>query len=67
MSTLPNIPSPQTSGPAPPNFIDVLRLMRRVSDKVSVLIFSPGRPPQIELTGKLRPVRIPGLEELFVP
>ena len=26
--------------------------------------FQPGRPPQIELAGKLEPVRIPGLEKL---
>ena len=38
--------------------------MLRASDKVSDLIFSPGRPPQIELAGKLQPVRIPGLEKL---
>lgn len=38
--------------------------MLGASDKVSDLIFSPGRPPQIELTGKLQPVRVPGLEKL---
>lgn len=38
--------------------------MLRASDKVSDLIFSPGRPPQIELAGKLQPVIIPGLEKL---
>jgi twitching motility protein PilT len=38
--------------------------MLRASDKVSDLIFSPGRPPQVELTGKLQPVRIGGLEML---
>ncbi len=38
--------------------------MLAVSDKVSDLIFSPGRPPQIELVGKLQPVAIPGLEKL---
>lgn len=65
MSTLPDNPNRQpSSGPPLPNFIDVLRLMLRVSDKVSDLIFSPGRPPQIELTGKLQGVRIPGLEKL---
>jgi len=55
-----------TQTPAPPslNFIAVLREMLRASDKVSDLIFSPGRPPQIELAGKLVPVRIPGLEKL---
>ncbi|HKW24928.1 MAG TPA: PilT/PilU family type 4a pilus ATPase [Terriglobales bacterium] len=30
--------------------------MLRVSDKVSDLIFSPGRPPQVELNGQLTPV-----------
>src|ERR671939_974611 len=50
--------------PPPPNFVAVLREMLRASDKVSDLIFSPGRPPQIELAGKLVPVRIPGLEKL---
>jgi len=38
--------------------------MLRASDKVSDLIFSPGRPPQIELSGKLVPVKINGLEKL---
>lgn len=51
-------------GPPPPNFIFVLQQMLRVSNKVSDLIFSPGRPPQVELTGKLQPVVIPGLEKL---
>lgn len=38
--------------------------MLGISDKVSDLIFSPGRPPQVELSGKLVPVRIAGLEKL---
>lgn len=38
--------------------------MLKVSDKVSDLIFSPGRPPQIELAGKLQAVQVPGLEML---
>jgi twitching motility protein PilT len=38
--------------------------MLRASDKVSDLIFSPGRPPQIELAGKLVPVQIAGLDKL---
>jgi twitching motility protein PilT len=54
----------QPAGPQPPNFVQVLREMLGVSDKVSDLIFSPGRPPQVELSGKLVPVRIPGLEKL---
>src|SRR5688572_5245560 len=55
----------QPASPPPPNFIAVLRQMLRASDKVSDLIFSPGRPPQIELAGKLVPVRIAGLEKLM--
>src|SRR5216683_3283587 len=56
--------NPPSAGPPPPNFIAVLRQMLGTSNKVSDLIFSPGRPPQIELTGKLQPVRIGGLEML---
>ena len=43
------------------NLATVLQKMLSVSDKVSDLIFSPGRPPQIELVGKLQPVEIPGV------
>ena len=46
------------------NLATVLQRMLAVSDKVSDLIFSPGRPPQIELVGKLQPVDIPGVEKL---
>jgi len=56
--------TPATSAP-PPNLVSVLQRMLSVSDKVSDLIFSPGRPPQIELMGKLQPVAIPGLEKLL--
>jgi twitching motility protein PilT len=34
--------------------------MLRASDKVSDLIFSPGRPPQVEIHGQLIAVEIPG-------
>jgi twitching motility protein PilT len=63
-SEQPTTPNTSTQGPPPPNFITVLREMLRASDKVSDLIFSPGRPPQVELAGKLVPVRIAGLEKL---
>jgi twitching motility protein PilT len=46
------------------NLATILQQMLAVSDKVSDLIFSPGRPPQIELVGKLQPVAIPGLDKL---
>jgi twitching motility protein PilT len=52
------------SGGSVPNFESVLRSMLAVSNKVSDLLFSPGRPPQIELLGKLQGVNIPGLEKL---
>jgi twitching motility protein PilT len=60
----PNTPDAQPNTPPPLNFIAVLRQMLKTSDKVSDLIFSPGRPPQIELAGKLLPVKFPGLEKL---
>jgi twitching motility protein PilT len=41
--------------------------MLGAGDKVSDLIFSPGRPPQVELTGDLHGVPIPGLERLTPP
>ncbi|HVF56968.1 MAG TPA: PilT/PilU family type 4a pilus ATPase [Pyrinomonadaceae bacterium] len=72
MST-PQTPSIQTPAPQPGatppalNFVNVLQRMLSVSDKVSDLIFSPGRPPQVELVGKLQPVPIPGLEKLLPP
>jgi twitching motility protein PilT len=58
--------TPDTQSPAaqPLNFVAVLRQMLKTSNKVSDLIFSPGRPPQIELAGKLQAVPVPGLEKL---
>ena len=37
-------------------FQNLVAMMIRKSDKISDLIFSPGRPPQVELLGKLEPV-----------
>jgi twitching motility protein PilT len=58
---------PLPAPPAPPqlNLIGVLQRMLSVSDKVSDLIFSPGRAPQVELVGELREIPIPGLEKLL--
>src|SRR2546430_2042790 len=65
MSTIQEPPTQETSAaPAPLNLAKVLQQMLAVSDKVSDLIFSPGRPPQIELVGKLQPVAIAGIEKL---
>src|SRR5215216_1198863 len=59
--------SPPPAAGAPPqlNFLNVLQQMLAVSDKVSDLIFSPGRAPQVELLGELQPVPVPGLEKLL--
>ena len=62
--TTPSAETPSATPTQPPSLINVLQRMLSVSDKVSDLIFSPGRPPQIELVGKLQPVLIPGLEKL---
>ena len=65
MTSEQSIPSnPPGAAPAAPNFITVLRQMLGTSGKVSDLIFSPGRPPQVELAGKLVPIAIVGLEKL---
>ena len=65
-SPLPTVPA-QSSNPlqaATENFQRVLVAMTSVEGKVSDLIFSPGRPPQVELNSRLTPVHIPGLEML---
>jgi twitching motility protein PilT len=38
----------------------LLATMLRASEKVSDLVFSPGRPPQVEIHGQLTAVEIPG-------
>src|SRR2546423_6535307 len=57
-------PTPPTQPTAPLNLAKIIQQMLAVSDKVSDLIFSPGRPPQVELVGKLQSVEIPGVEKL---
>src|SRR6266852_5074391 len=42
----------------------LLAAMLRATDKVSDLIFSPGRPPQVEVFGQLIPVQAQGLRAL---
>ncbi len=42
----------------------LLAAMLRATEKVSDLIFSPGRPPQVEVYGQLIPVQGPGLRQL---
>jgi twitching motility protein PilT len=42
----------------------LLAAMLRANERVSDLIFSPGRPPQIEVLGELIPVTAPGLRAM---
>jgi twitching motility protein PilT len=43
---------------------ELLAAMLRANDQISDFIFSPGRPPQIEIHGQLIPVKAHGLESL---
>src|ERR1700684_321563 len=38
----------------------LLGAMLRASEKISDLIFSPGRPPQVQVYGQMIPVQVPG-------
>jgi twitching motility protein PilT len=42
----------------------LLSAMLGAAEKISDLIFSPGRPPQVQVYGQLIPVQIPGLASL---
>lgn len=46
------------------NFVMLLQHMLNLPGKASDLFFSPGRPPQVEIMGKLNPVNVRGLEKL---
>lgn len=69
-SAPPNLPSTTAGTQSPQHekaaqaFHNILKHMLAVDSKVSDLIFSPLRPPQIELTGDLQGVPVPGLESL---
>ncbi|MFY9909771.1 MAG: PilT/PilU family type 4a pilus ATPase [Candidatus Sulfotelmatobacter sp.] len=42
----------------------LLSAMLRAADKISDLVFSPGRPPQVQVYGQLIPVQVPQLASL---
>src|SRR6202035_1309038 len=42
----------------------LLAAMLRAAEKISDLVFSPGRPPQVQVYGQLIPVQVPGLASL---
>src|ERR1700734_1333907 len=43
---------------------DLLAAMLRAAEKISALIFPPGRPPQVQVYGQLIPVQVPGMTVL---
>jgi twitching motility protein PilT len=42
----------------------LLTAMLRAAEKISDLIFSPGRPPQVQVYGQMIPVQVPGFTML---
>jgi twitching motility protein PilT len=54
----------QVTTPVPIATSALIAGMLKSAKTVSDLIFSPGRPPQIEVTGRLLAVKVPGLEML---
>ncbi len=63
----PGVSPPSAGQNQQSSFHAVLNTMLKAGDKVSDLIFSPGRPPQVEIAGSLEAVKIPGLTPLTVP
>jgi twitching motility protein PilT len=58
------VPLEAGSGSGPVATQTLLAAMLRATDQISDLIFSPGRPPQVEVYGQLVPVQAPGLRPL---
>jgi twitching motility protein PilT len=52
------------STPAPIGIPTLIAAMLDSGEGISDLVFSPGRPPQVEMNGELTPVAIPGLAVL---
>ena len=62
--TAPPAPAPEAAAPQKLSLPAILATMLRAGSNVSDLIFSPGRLPQVELSGQLVPVKIEGLPTL---
>lgn len=52
------------SGSGPVATPALLGAMLRAADKISDLVFSPGRPPQVQVYGQMIPVQVPGMTVL---
>ena len=59
--TPPSAPAPEAAAAPMLSLPVILTTMLRAGNNVSDLIFSPGRLPQVELSGQLVPVRIDGM------
>ncbi len=55
------LPTPATIGSSPLSTAEVIAAMLDSGKGISDLIFSPGRPPQVEKHGELIPVAVPDL------
>ncbi|MGA2986538.1 MAG: PilT/PilU family type 4a pilus ATPase [Terriglobia bacterium] len=62
--TAPTAPAPEAAAAQPLSAPVILGIMLRAGSHVSDLIFSPGRLPQVEQSGQLMPVKIPGMPPL---
>ena len=62
--TPPPAPAPEAAAPQQLSPPVILATMLRAGSHVSDLIFSPGRLPQVELSGELVPVKIQGMPPL---
>jgi twitching motility protein PilT len=55
------VPTTPAAAPAPVPTPVIIATMLRASTKISDLIFSPGRAPQVEVNGELVQLKIPGV------
>jgi twitching motility protein PilT len=63
-SAKPAAPPTAATAPAPVSTASIVATMLQASKQVSDLIFSPGRTPQVELSGQLQGVNIAGVGKL---
>lgn len=61
----PTAPSQDAASAPKVSTASIVATMLQISKQVSDLIFSPGRPPQVELNGQLREVNIAGVGKLL--
>ncbi|MGH9406078.1 MAG: type IV pilus twitching motility protein PilT [Terriglobia bacterium] len=55
---------PSNGAAAPRSFVEIVAALLNTPQRVSDIIFSPGRYPQVEISGQLVQARMPGLSPL---